>query len=77
MMGFGDGSGVSWTICKLFAPGCRPITTATVQHLTTHFYRRYAIPDAQLSVEALKAHKVVHITFLSVQWLIFAQPCTV
>ena len=37
MMGLGDGSGVSWTICKILAPGCRPITTATVQHLITQF----------------------------------------
>ena len=29
MMGFWDGSGISWTICKQSAPRCRLITTPT------------------------------------------------
>jgi len=28
-MGFGDGSGISWTICKQYAPRSRQITTRT------------------------------------------------
>ena len=32
MMGFGDGSGVNWTICKQFAPCSRQITTPTPHH---------------------------------------------
>jgi len=29
MMGFWDGSGISWTICKQFAPCSKQITTPT------------------------------------------------
>jgi len=29
MMGFGDGSGISWTVCKQCAPRSRQITTPT------------------------------------------------
>jgi len=32
MMGFGDGSGISWTICKQSAPRSRQITTPTTPH---------------------------------------------
>jgi len=35
MMGFWDGSGVSWTICKQSAPRSRHITTPT---LNTQFF---------------------------------------
>ena len=31
-MGFGDGSGISWTICKQSAPSYRQITTPTPRH---------------------------------------------
>ena len=31
-MGFGDGSGISWTICKQSAPQSRQITTSTPHH---------------------------------------------
>jgi len=33
MMGFGDGSGISWTICKQSAPHSRQITIPTLHHL--------------------------------------------
>jgi len=33
MMGFWDGSGISWTICIQSAPRYRQTTTPTVQHL--------------------------------------------
>jgi len=42
MMGFWDGSGISWTICK------QPTPHSEYQHLITHFYRPDALPDAQL-----------------------------
>jgi len=32
MMGFWDGSGISWTICKQSAPGSRQTTTLTPHH---------------------------------------------
>jgi len=32
MMGFWDGSGISWTICKQSAPRSRQITTPTPHH---------------------------------------------
>jgi len=32
MKGFWDGSGISWTICKQFAPRSRQITTSTPHH---------------------------------------------
>jgi len=32
MMGFGDGSGISWAICKQSAPRSRQITTPTPHH---------------------------------------------
>jgi len=32
MMGFGDGSGISWTICKQSAPRSRQTTTPTPHH---------------------------------------------
>ena len=32
MMGFSDGSGISWTICKQSAPRSRQITTPTPHH---------------------------------------------
>jgi len=35
-------SGMSWTICKSFAPCCRQITMTA-----SHFYRPNAFPDAQ------------------------------
>jgi len=48
MMGFWDGSGISWTICKQSAPRCRQLTTST-PHLSM-FYRLLALPDAQPTV---------------------------
>jgi len=33
MMGFGDGSGISWTICKQSAPHSRQITKPTPHHV--------------------------------------------
>jgi len=44
MMGWG-GSGIGWTICKLFAPHSRQIITPTPHH--SIFYRLDAFPDAR------------------------------
>jgi len=32
IMGFGNGSGITWTICKQSAPRSRQITTSTPHH---------------------------------------------
>ena len=40
-----DGSGISWTICKSFAPRSRQITTPVSHH--SAFYRPDALPAAQ------------------------------
>jgi len=48
MMGFGDGSGISWTICKQYARHSRQITTTTLHH--SIFYRPDALPDAKPTV---------------------------
>ena len=48
MMGFGDGSGISWTICKQSAPGSRQITTPIPHH--SIFYRPDALPNTQPTV---------------------------
>jgi len=45
MMG---GSGISWTICKPFAPRSRQITMPANHHL--NFYRPDAVPDTQPTV---------------------------
>jgi len=39
MIGFWDGSGISWTICKQSASRCRQIATPTPHHI--HQYYRY------------------------------------
>jgi len=41
-----DGNGISWTICRSFAPHSRQITTPAPHH--SIFYRPDALPDAQL-----------------------------
>jgi len=46
--GLGNGSGISWTICKQSAPHSRQITTPTPHH--SIFYRPDALPDAQPTV---------------------------
>jgi len=35
------GSGISWTICKSFAPGCRQITAAKPHTLVRYYYYYY------------------------------------
>ena len=48
MKGFGDGSGISWTMCKQSASCFRQITTTTSH--SSIFYRPDALPDAQPTV---------------------------
>jgi len=57
MMGFWDGSGISWTICKQPAPRSRQITTRTPHH--SFFYRPDALPDAQLTLSEHRRHSIV------------------
>jgi len=51
MMGFGDGSGISWTIGKQSAPRARQITMHT-KTSSLNFYRPYAHPDANQQCES-------------------------
>ena len=51
-MGFWDGSGISWTVCKQPAPRSRQTTTPTPHH-SVFAVRMLFLTN---SVEALKAH---------------------
>jgi len=53
MMGFGDGSGISWTICKQSAPHSRQITTPTLHHSIFTGRMLFLMPNQQCI--ALKA----------------------
>jgi len=58
MMGFGDGSGTSWTICKHSVPRTRQIITPTPHH-SIFTGRMLFLPDAQPTVSKhwrLKRH---------------------
>ena len=64
-MGFLDGSGISWTICKQSAPRFRQITTPTPHH--SIFSRQDALPDANKQCQStgfsyLRSSGTVHIT---------------
>ena len=48
MMGFGEGSGISWTTCKQSAPRSSQITTRTPHH--SIFHRPDVIPGGQPTV---------------------------
>jgi len=56
MMGFWDGSGISWTICKQSTPCSKQITTPASHHPL--FYRPNALPDAQPMVSEHRRHKI-------------------
>jgi len=45
--GFCDGSGISWTICKQFAPRSRQITTSTPHHSIFTGWMLFLTPDEQ------------------------------
>jgi len=47
MMGFWDGSGISWTICKQSAPHSRQITTPTSHHPTFTIRMLFMTPNQQ------------------------------
>jgi len=58
MMGFWDGSGVSWTICKLSAPRSRQITTPTPHHSVFTGQMLFLMPSQQhQSTEVLETVK--------------------
>ena len=46
-MGFWDGSGISWTICKQSAPHSRPITMPTPHHSTFTGRMPFLMPNEQ------------------------------
>jgi len=62
MMGFGDGSGISWIICKQSASGSRQITTPTPDHLIFTGLMLFLSPAN--SVKALKADEVWNRKFI-------------
>ena len=47
MMGFSDGSGISWTICKQSAPCSRQITTSTPHHSIFTGWMLFLTPNQQ------------------------------
>ena len=47
MKGFWDGSGISWTICKQFAPRSRQITTSTPHQSTVTGRTLFLTPNQQ------------------------------
>ena len=47
MTGFGDGSGISWTICKQSAPRSRQITTTTPHHSISTGRMLFLTPNKQ------------------------------
>jgi len=55
MMGFWDGSGISWTICKQPAPCSRQITTPTPHHSIFTGQMLFTTPNQQC-LKALKAY---------------------
>jgi len=46
-MGFGDGSGIIWTICKRSTPHSRQITTPTTHHSTFTGLMLFLTPNQQ------------------------------
>jgi len=50
MMGFWDGSGISWTICKQSAPRCTQITTPTRHHSIFTDRVLFMTPDMQREI---------------------------
>jgi len=51
MIGFSDGSGISWTTCKQFAPGSREITTLTSHHSIFTGHMLFLMPNHVESTE--------------------------
>ena len=57
-MGFGDGSGISWTICKQSAPRSKRITTQTPHHSIFTGRMLFLMPNQQYqSIEHSKRKK--------------------
>jgi len=57
-MGFWDGSGISWTICKQSAPRSRQKTYNHANTSSVNFYRPDAHPDAQPTVSKHRRHLI-------------------
>jgi len=66
MMGFGDCSGINWTICKQSAPHSRQITKPTPHHSIFKGQMLFLMPNQQCqSTEGEKhANKLTLITAL-------------
>jgi len=47
MMGFWNGSGISWTMCKQSAPYCSQITTPTPHHSIFTGWMLFLTPNQQ------------------------------
>ena len=61
-MGFGDGSGISWTICKQSAPPSRQITTPAPHHSIFMGQMHFLTPNQQChSTEGKTTHKQTEI----------------
>jgi len=61
MTGCGDGSGISWTICKQSAPRSRQITTPTPHHSIFRDWMLFMMPNQQLKVVVVAVLTVVEI----------------
>ena len=58
MMGFGDGGGISWTICKQYAPHSRHITTQTPHHSIFTGQMLFLTPNQQCQSIEGNAHNI-------------------
>jgi len=47
LIGFGDGSGIGWTVCKQSAPRFRQITTPTPHHSNFTGWMLFLTPNQQ------------------------------
>jgi len=66
MMWFWDGSGISWTICKQFAPRFRQITTPTPHRSICTGQILYLMPNQQCqSTESMVNNHAMLVTVQS------------
>jgi len=61
MTGFGDGSGISWTICKQSAPRSRQITKPTPHHSIVTGWMFFLTPNQQCqSTEGTRCNNCIN-----------------
>jgi len=63
---FGDGSGISWTICKQSVPRSRQITTPTPHHSIFTGRMLFLTPNEQC--QSTEAHCISELVNLNKQW---------